>query len=845
MNIKQIFFSLLLCMAGTAAWAQTDEQFSAAVANVTEGNYRIYAEVGGTKYYLKADSKVVENSFPNKKSGNAAATATTAATEATVYTIAQEDASGLKTKRWAIGYHDVYFTNPEGGSNSEATFAQNGVLYGYKGRASNSLNYDRQVLFYDGTAYAIRSTNVDGTSWGASAYWGIVSGNADYVTEASYVWHFESVSVVTDVTPDAGYYRIYGSGSQAKSYLLADGEGNVKGSGTNTLYDGADNADVWLIEGTGGTGTVRSVSAGTYVNIDSNDGSAGLAYMSATAQQLAFTKNPDGTWYIGANDANTYRYLNFNKAKVNVWSEDANDVIVLYPMTEYTVSVAGSDAETIITAKGHSSKVVSGKAYLDADITAEDLTATVDGYAAACSVSGTTITVTPDTDLMTGRKIIFSLNEYEATGGTITIDENGREIGYIKKDAYVIYKVVPNFDGIYEAFAAYGTEKDGSSVAFSMDVDLASLKARDADPALTQAISNTGSWTPSESLALGAFKLQAGKTYYLRMHFLQEGGSYVATINEVGIKMAADQSTTDYVTVDIPNYGAANTLYANDFEGKYVYPFWRGWAWEPNYIHVENGYAEFYYNQEAFNTDEQQRRQLKGAELTCGFKTTSEGWYGFRFYLPDGKFPKDVTGSIIAQIFNGGNENSWAGHLSLSNDKLVVNYRNGLVDPTTKVIGAVEWDKWIPVVVYFKAGRNNKGQIKVWMGDAMTEATPTVTADGINLGFGNWKDDNTLDDQDDEAADYKGASLGCKFGLYVSDTNDRTIRMDDIKALEGNPTGAFETVKPTVDPTVTGIETVSSCKVQVSGTEVYNLAGQRVAQPTKGLYIINGKKIVK
>ena len=209
MNIKQLSISLLLCMAGTAAWAQTDEQFNAAVANVTEGNYRIYAEVGGTKYYLKADSKVVENSFPNKKSGNAAATATTAATEATVYTIAQEDASGLKTKRWAIGYHDVYFTNPEGGSNSEATFAQNGVLYGYKGRASNSLNYDRQVLFYDGTAYAIRSTNVDGTSWGASTYWGIVSGNADYVAEASYVWHFEAVAAAADIT--TGKYLIKGA----------------------------------------------------------------------------------------------------------------------------------------------------------------------------------------------------------------------------------------------------------------------------------------------------------------------------------------------------------------------------------------------------------------------------------------------------------------------------------------------------------------------------------------------------------------------------------------------------------------------------------------------------------
>ena len=39
----------------------------------------------------------------------------------------------------------------------------------------------------------------------------------------------------------------------------------------------------------------------------------------------------------------------------------------------------------------------------------------------------------------------------------------------------------------------------------------------------------------------------------------------------------------------------------------------------------------------------------------------------------------------------------------------------------------------------------------------------------------------------------------------------------------------------------TGIETVKTTK---ANGEYYNLAGQRVAQPTKGLYIVNGKKVV-
>ncbi len=42
----------------------------------------------------------------------------------------------------------------------------------------------------------------------------------------------------------------------------------------------------------------------------------------------------------------------------------------------------------------------------------------------------------------------------------------------------------------------------------------------------------------------------------------------------------------------------------------------------------------------------------------------------------------------------------------------------------------------------------------------------------------------------------------------------------------------------------TGIKSVDNGQVTVDSSEVYNLAGQRVAQPTKGLYIVNGRKVV-
>ena len=45
------------------------------------------------------------------------------------------------------------------------------------------------------------------------------------------------------------------------------------------------------------------------------------------------------------------------------------------------------------------------------------------------------------------------------------------------------------------------------------------------------------------------------------------------------------------------------------------------------------------------------------------------------------------------------------------------------------------------------------------------------------------------------------------------------------------------------DGETTGINTVKASEFTVDG-EYYNLAGQRVAQPTKGLYIVNGKKVI-
>ena len=61
--------------------------------------------------------------------------------------------------------------------------------------------------------------------------------------------------------------------------------------------------------------------------------------------------------------------------------------------------------------------------------------------------------------------------------------------------------------------------------------------------------------------------------------------------------------------------------------------------------------------------------------------------------------------------------------------------------------------------------------------------------------------------------------------------------------LDSNPAGARSLSVIFADDMTTGIETIAN-ETKADNT-VYNLGGQRVAQPTKGLYIVNGKKIIK
>lgn len=383
--------------------------------------------------------------------------------------------------------------------------------------------------------------------------------------------------------------------------------------------------------------------------------------------------------------------------------------------------------------------------------------------------------------------VLVNTKSYVNGYGTFKVDDN--YIDGTNSGAYLIYEVTPEADGLYE-FNINASTNQAYNVYVNVDmgVDAEVLADKQNNSALTRQIENLGGWTNFQTYTYGAFKLNGGQKYYVRIFFLADGTSWVANVKDL-ILHYADNQEQEGINVDADADKGYN-LYAADFDDATLLPFLNT-AVGNNYIKAENGYAEFYYDADDYKNNHEGERAYKGAELRSdNYETHSEGWYGFKLYLPTDGLSEEASGTIITQIFNSGYGNTWAGHMHIDNKQLVMSYRGSSAadaEKTKVVCEELEWDKWIDVVIYFRAGRNDKGAIKVWVGDNIQESSPTCSIENINFGFSSsWIDDTRMDD----------SYFGCKFGLYVADNYTRTIRMDNIRALNANPTGAFDLVNP-------------------------------------------------
>ena len=80
-------------------------------------------------------------------------------------------------------------------------------------------------------------------------------------------------------------------------------------------------------------------------------------------------------------------------------------------------------------------------------------------------------------------------------------------------------------------------------------------------------------------------------------------------------------------------------------------------------------------------------------------------------------------------------------------------------------------------------------------------------------------------------------------GFYKANAQTVASNRAYLHTLTANISGGAPLYMFFNDSETTGINAVKGAEFKVNG-EYYNLAGQRVAQPTKGLYIVNGRKVV-
>ena len=103
--------------------------------------------------------------------------------------------------------------------------------------------------------------------------------------------------------------------------------------------------------------------------------------------------------------------------------------------------------------------------------------------------------------------------------------------------------------------------------------------------------------------------------------------------------------------------------------------------------------------------------------------------------------------------------------------------------------------------------------------------------------------DKTFTDEDMEEADHYVLSGGSSF-VWVKDAGTLSAGMCWIELVPSSPAHARAlSIVHEGELTPTGISTVKTAADKMDG-EWYDLSGRRVAQPAKGIYVKNGKKVI-
>jgi len=193
--------------------------------------YQISTVKNGTTYYLHTTNSASDGG-----------TLTTSASEATNFVLSKTSTAGYMGSGWRIFNPTLYlsFTNP---TMNDGAVSNDGAIHTVLYSQNDRDDYEAQVLLYDGEKFAVRATNVVGSTYGEGAYWTITNANkAGYATtqeKPEYIWNFTKVGDAPSFD-DNTVYRIKAYSSSATKPFIAPGSNGVAMQKTATEDDAAE-----------------------------------------------------------------------------------------------------------------------------------------------------------------------------------------------------------------------------------------------------------------------------------------------------------------------------------------------------------------------------------------------------------------------------------------------------------------------------------------------------------------------------------------------------------------------------------------------------------------------------
>ena len=172
-------------VGGVNATTPTDDELNAALAAITDGGiYRVTTTVNRTTYYLTTSGTL----SANRSNGG-------------LFAFTKVKVDGTKYEYgWNLGCN---FTNPEVDGWGSNVIKPLGVI---RTGNDNRDSWERQVFFKNNEGkYAVRATNTnDNEGWAANSYWDVIPGvqpYAEYSYDPAYVWELKQVDCSETKTP--------------------------------------------------------------------------------------------------------------------------------------------------------------------------------------------------------------------------------------------------------------------------------------------------------------------------------------------------------------------------------------------------------------------------------------------------------------------------------------------------------------------------------------------------------------------------------------------------------------------------------------------------------------------